>query len=83
MEHENYQQGYSDACKTIKEIIDEQLLVLETEKVCEYDPAEFNAKPRPLGRWDRLLSDQKIRIDMVKKIKTLLQETYEHTNTNI
>lgn len=58
----------------IKKIISEYLNELKNEKVCEYDPTEFNKDPRPLGRWDRLITAQNIRIDTVEKIITLINK---------
>lgn len=58
----------------IKKVICEYLNELKNEKVCEYDPAEFNKDPRPLGRWDRLITAQNIRIETVEKIITLIDK---------
>lgn len=64
-----------DCFKTkIKKAVHDYLVDLQTEKVCEYDPAEFNKKPIPLGRWDRLITEQNIRVDTVKKIITLIDD---------
>jgi len=56
----------------IKKMINEYLNELKNEKVCEYDPTEFNKDPRPLGRWDRLITAQNIRIKTVEKIILLI-----------
>ena len=58
----------------IKKVIAEYLNELKNEKVCEYDPTEFNKDPRPLGRWDRLITAQNIRIETVNKIITLIDK---------
>ena len=61
----------------IKKVIAEYLKKLKNEKVCEYDPTEFNKDPRPLGRWDRLITEQNVRIDTVEKIIPLIDNIDE------
>ena len=62
----------TEQCK-VMEVINEYLKELKNEKVCEYDPVEFNKDPRPLGRWDRLITAQNIRIETVEKIILLIK----------
>ena len=63
-----YNQGYEDAVKKITEMISEEILTLENETVCEYDPRKSDIPLLPLGKWGRAISDQHVRIEALKKI---------------
>ena len=56
-------------------LIKEEILFLEKEKICEYDPRyEKNMTLLPLSKWGRAISEQEARIDVLKKILIKLEK---------
>ena len=56
-------------------LIQEEILFLEKEKICEYDPRyEKNMALLPLSKWGRAISEQEARIDILKKILIKLEK---------
>ena len=64
----DYSKGFSDALIEIKQLINKEINLLKKENVCEYNPSEFSFKPKPLGRWDRLLSNQELKINTLQAL---------------
>lgn len=55
-------------------LIKEEILFLEKEKICEYNPKQSNMPLLPLSKWGRAISEQDARIDVLKKILIKLEK---------
>ena len=65
----------SNSFNKFKKIIEEEIIFLEDEKICEYDPRyEKNVNLLPLSKWGRAISEQEAKIDVLKKILIKLKE---------
>ena len=65
----------SNSFNKFKKIIEEEIIFLEDEKICEYDPRyEENVNLLPLSKWGRAISEQEAKIDVLKKILIKLKE---------